>query len=404
MKLLEIKYLPLFLLVLLGVQCVNKQLATDEVSTLPHAMMVPYELFYPEGETEPISLGGYGSAMAYNAADSVFYLLTDRGPNADGMTSESKVFPMPLYAPTVGKFAWRNDSLVLLEKIALCDNNAIPLNGLPNREGDGVTGEVAYNLAGEVVTNPSLGIDSEGIALMQDGSFWISDEYAPFMMHFDPKGKMIKKWYPGNVLPDYYAKRRPNRGMEGLTVNGNNTKLYGIMQSPLYWPDPSTKNQSVNNRIVEIDLATGVTRDFIYPLDHPKNMVSEIVWVNDTTFLVLERDGKFPKEGKGFKKVFKINIANATNVAHQMVEPYTAHQLDSLQISTVKKELCIDILAAIPGYSHDKPEGIALLNDSTLMVVNDDDFAVNETPDGKYEPKRNRAGNVDRSWIYFVRF
>ena len=48
------------------------------------------------------------------------------------------------------------------------------------------------------------------------------------------------------------ARRRPNRGMEGLAYDAGADMLFGIMQSPLYNPDASTKDTAVFCRIVAL--------------------------------------------------------------------------------------------------------------------------------------------------------
>ncbi|MGL4851798.1 MAG: esterase-like activity of phytase family protein [Phocaeicola sp.] len=382
-----------------AVGCSSSQ---SEKVNYPTFASVAAETIYLAGNDTPIYWGGYGSSMVYHEVDSSFYLLTDRGPNVDGLTPESKVFPLLNYAPTIGQFRLVDDSLILVKTITLKNEAGQNLTGLPNSEGDGVSGEVAYTMDGEILTNPTLGLDSEGLAVAPDGTFWVSDEYAPFVMQFDPNGLLLQLFSPGNGLPDYYAKRRPNRGMEGLTLSKDGTRLYGIMQSPLYYPDKSTKDQSVNVRILEITLATGRSKEFIYQIDSPKNMVSEITFVNDSTLLVMERDSKFPKEGKGFKRVFSIDINGATDVSNLAIELLTHEELASQQIQPTKKTLFVDLLVAIPGYRHDKPEGITLIGDSILCVVNDDDFGIDATSDGKYEPKVDAEGNLDQNVVYFI--
>jgi hypothetical protein len=37
----------------------------------------------------------------------------------------------------------------------------------------------------------AITIDGEGLALGNDGTFWISDEYGPYVYQFKPNGKMI---------------------------------------------------------------------------------------------------------------------------------------------------------------------------------------------------------------------
>lgn len=371
-------------------------------SSYPSAAAVAAAAYYAPGHDTPIYLGGFGSSMVYHAPDSSFYLLTDRGPNVDGLTPESKVFPVLHYAPTIGKFRLQGDSLLLVQAIPLKDSVGNLLTGLPNSEGDGVTGEVAYDLAGQLLTNSTLGVDAEGLALAPDGTFWVSDEYAPFVLQFDSNGRMLQKLAPGKGLPAYYAKRRPNRGMEGLTLSKDGTKLYGIMQSPLYYPSKESKDKSLHVRILEISLADGACREFIYQLESPKNMVSEISAVTDSTFLVIERDGKFPEENKGFKRVYTINLQGATDVTEQPIELLTSEALSMQKIVPAKKRLFVDLLVAIPGYRHDKPEGVALIGDSVLCVVNDDDFGIDATSDGKFQPKVDAQGALDKNVVYFI--
>jgi hypothetical protein len=50
--------------------------------------------------------------------------------------------------------------------------------------------------------NQRLCLDAEGIFLDKDGSFWISDEYGPFVYKFDKKGTMIAAIEPpAAILP-----------------------------------------------------------------------------------------------------------------------------------------------------------------------------------------------------------
>lgn len=46
-----------------------------------------------------------------------------------------------------------------------------------------------------------------------------------------------------------------------------------------------------------------------------------------------------------------------------------------LLLTTENKEEVFDIMS-IPNYPHYKPEGLAILNSTTLAIVNDDDFGI----------------------------
>ena len=57
---------------------------------------------------------------------------------------------------------------------------------------------------------------------MNDGTFWVSDEYGPHIVHYDANGKEIGRINPfvndvrnTFTLPQEFSYRRANRGMEG---------------------------------------------------------------------------------------------------------------------------------------------------------------------------------------------
>ena len=83
---------------------------------------------------------------------------------------------------------------------------------------------------------------------MKDGTFWISDEYGPHIVHYDEDGKQIERISPFGMdtgkrhLPAVLARRRANRGMEGLAANSDGKILVGIMQFTLF--NPSKKEIS----------------------------------------------------------------------------------------------------------------------------------------------------------------
>ena len=243
-------------------------------SSLPERVAVPFETVCPQADGTPVFIGGYGSAMGYDAADSCFWLLTDRGPNVDGPTPESKVFALPEFAPRVGKFRLSGDSLEAVGTVPLRDAAGNLFSGLPAAGGDGSTGEVGYDLAGEAVCDSlRRGLDTEGLALAGDGTFWVSDEYGPYLLRFDGEGRLLEEYSPFNGgLPEVLARRRPNRGMEGLAYDAGADMLFGIMQSPLYNPDASTKDTAVFCRIVALRPTDGRTAQYLYPLEDPGNV------------------------------------------------------------------------------------------------------------------------------------
>ncbi|ROL59875.1 esterase-like activity of phytase family protein [Bacteroidetes/Chlorobi group bacterium MS-B_bin-24] len=401
------------------VSCSKDDNVTNPLENLPEKSVINKQdvlLTTPNGVK--IINGGFGSALAFDGK--YFYALTDRGPNFDGANSNDKIFPKPDFTPQIGKFSLNNGVLKLERIILLKDETGKNLTGLPNPLNFGGTGENALDLNGNKLNHDPKGIDPEGLVVLEDGSFWVSDEYGPHLIHFDANGRVLEWLNPfGNgvgskKLPEVYKFRRPNRGMEGLTITPDKKYLVGIMQSPLLNPNKDVQKTSKACRILFYEIATAKFKEYIYLLESTGTAVSEIAAITNTTFLVLERDGKTPGKDQGIiKKLYKIDISNATNVHDVnanglMINGKTIEQLSNDEIiasgiKPVSKEEFFDILS-IPNYPHDKPEGIVIIDKNKIAIVNDDDFGIDSDNGNVIEKIMPLLGNKrDENIIYFVK-
>ncbi|HYW32284.1 MAG TPA: esterase-like activity of phytase family protein [Gemmatimonas sp.] len=343
---------------------------------------------------------GYGSAVALVPGTSRdFYLLTDRGPNID-LAGGNKGFVAPGFTPRIVRAHLSGNKLRIDGSIPLRRADGTPLTGLPiGAGGCGSTGEIGFTLGTVPVALPAdpNGLDSEGLVALPDGTFWLSDEYGPFIAHYGADGREIQRLSPcpGGGLPPVYLKRRPNRGMEGLTITPDGKWLVGIMQAPLENPSSTgVRNTSRFTRILFRNLTTGATKEYGYLLeDATLQGNSEILALSDTRFLVLERDGNFLANAPTtlFKRIYEADISAATEISTlgalgatpipatastgaRTLEQATAAQLAAARIVTARKTLAVDL--ALVGYPHDKAEGLALAPGGMLFVSNDDDFGI----------------------------
>ena len=367
--------------------------------------------------------GGFGSALAPEPrAPGYFYLLTDRGPNADSVDPDKKIFPVPEFAPQIGRFKLEGAKLRLVGLIDIKNTKGKKITGLPN-PSNGKTGEIAVDLEGKPLGTDPDGLDSEGLVAMKDGSFWISDEYGPWLVHVDARGRTLERIGPfggKKALPRVLALRRPNRGMESLTITPDGRLLVGLMQNPVDNPDSGIRKTSRLNRLVSYDPRTGATRQYAYVMEGLSSVVSEIAAVTRTSFIVSERDQLFPGDPKSpakLKRIYKIDLTGASELSDpqdgpngRLVNGKTLEQLSDEELRTagivpVTKELVVDLLALPGGYPHDKSEGLAIINDTLIAVSNDDDFGI--APDGRggIVPKHlpGEGDRVDVNRIYFIR-
>ena len=424
--------------------------ATDAVSVyrdaLPGTDKIPPlgSLEGPNGSSVLISGGGYGSSLAAAPGrPGWFYGLTDRGPNADddGPLAD-KVFTDPTFNPQIGLFQLVGGKAVLRKTILLTTPDGTAYNGLPvpvtktaasaekteDLWGNQIDPTQPYTVPGTSTTlDPDDGYDSEGLVALRDGTFWVSDEYGPFLTHVDAHGKEIDRLSPWGAdaghrvdlqhpLPPELRLRTKNKGMEGLTVTPDGRTLVGIMQSALTVPDygQGSNGKTVKPanvapvRIVTVDLRTKAMHEYLYLLTNPATTggaVSEITALSDTKFLVDERDGNQGEPGQAaFKDLYEIDVTGATDVRGDGSDPlgYTIsgksidayvgdaptakaeYLLRQAGITPVSKTPYVEIGTLLnqldPSgsfFGHDKLEGVATTDGGrTVYVSNDSDFGM----------------------------
>ncbi len=325
-------------------------------------------------------LGGLGSAIAYTGTGDEYLLASDRGPKDGASDYACRTHRMTI---RVSPGAKEPVALKLTATTLLTTESETRFTG-------------ALDAFTQKHPEKNLRLDPEGVRVGRDGAVFISDEYGPVVYQFDTKGQRVRSLaVPARFLiaapgktpadelpPKCKSGRQPNRGMEGLAISPDGTKLYGIMQSPLIQDGAlNEKNERVgrNCRVLEIDLATGQTREFVYQLADPVNGVSEILAVSDHEFLVLERDGLGGPDAK-CKKLFRADLTGATDVSAVAALP---GGMLPPAVTPMKKEPFLDLLAPKFGIAGaecpEKFEGLAFGPDlpdgrRLLLVTADNDF------------------------------
>lgn len=370
---IKMKYLKAVSLFILFAVCFSHQYAKADIQYLGKVEVsatssdLSTDSTLLEDGTPSNRLGGFGSAITWTGKGNSYIALPDRGP-VDGVTSYKT--RLQFFDITVKP----NIKLNLVKTFLLTDKNG-------------------RNLIGKTDADPRF--DPEGICVSKDDTVFISDEYGPCIYEFDLQGKFVREVslpekfnikYPDSdpkrELKLNKVGRQPNKGMEGLTITPDFRYLVGIMQSPLVQDgglDKSFKRIGTNVRILRIDLDTGKTNEYLYPLDSPAYCVNEITAVGNDCFLVIERDGKSGERAK-CKKIYEVSLARATDISRIASMPTTGIP-DG--ISSVRKKLYIDLLDpkfGLPGKAFpEKIEGIAIgpdLDDGRrlLLISSDNDF------------------------------
>lgn len=354
---------------------------------------------------QDILLGGF-SGLWYDGMTEdgnwLFITHPDRGPNADPADTDGdgvneRPFPLPDFQARLVFIEVNPEAgtAEIVDQLMLTDGDGNPITGLPNFEGEAgmaYADEIPIDLMGNVLDYDPLGADMEGIVRAEDGTFWMVDEYRPAIYHFTDEGVLANRYVPAGTpeeggtgaLPEVFAQRRANRGFEAVAIDG--TTLYAFIQSPIDNPDVSNDDSSKNsvvNRIVEFDTTTGETiGEYIYIIEgDSSDKIGDAVALGNGEFLVIERDSAVGEDS--LKKIFRISLEGATNWFENMdmgmddmpLESMTAEDMEMAGIVPVSKEVVVD-LPAIGYLAGDKPEGLALIDENTVAVINDNDFGL----------------------------
>ncbi|MEU0559451.1 esterase-like activity of phytase family protein [Dactylosporangium sp. NPDC006015] len=209
--------------------------------------------------------------------------------------------------------------------------------------------------------------DVESIQRAKDGTYWIGDEFGPYLLHFDRAGRLLQAPIPldGVRAPENPA-GNPNlnssKGFEGLAQSPDGRKLYALLEGVVAGDAPG------GLRLNEFDVASRAYtgKRWIYQLEDPANAIGDAIAVDDDRFLVIERDN-----GQGATAKFK--------------RIYLADKRDRNRDGKLDKTLVADLMnLADPRhlggdtgtftFPFQTIEDVVILDDKTLGVVNDNNF------------------------------
>ncbi len=218
--------------------------------------------------------------------------------------------------------------------------------------------------------------DPESLVTMQDDTFWVGDEFGPWLLHFSEDGELLG---PPVELPDaVYSPDHPavlsgrlksrvdhSRGLEAMDLSGDGHTLVTILEGTVADDPPKTL------RVQRFDTKAGkwLPGTLIYALDADTMSVTEMSRIDGNRFVVIERDDLQGDEAKA-KRVYAIDLDRAQPgkpLAKKLV-------IDLLHIGNTRG--VIESLS--PGTPFRFPylttESIQVLDRKHVVLVNDNNF------------------------------
>jgi DNA-binding winged helix-turn-helix (wHTH) protein len=176
---------------------------------------------------------------------------------------------------------------------------------------------------GAYETPASNQLDPTGVVRTPAGTLILSEEYGHALLEFDPDGRLLRRL----PLPEKFTRVAPGqhafhpralwqgitpfRGLTGVTLTADERHLFTVTQSPLV-QDGGANGMYL--RLVRFNRFDGKVQEFVYPLDAPHNIVTDIMAIDDHTLWLIEHDlGAF--EGYRFSQIVEVDLRPACDVS-----------------------------------------------------------------------------------------
>ncbi|SIN73985.1 esterase-like activity of phytase family protein [Agromyces cerinus] len=232
--------------------------------------------------------------------------------------------------------------------------------------------------------------DIESVVRAKDGSFWVGEEFGPFLLHFGADGTLLEKPHPmpgGAKSPQNpylqageTPRVRASRGFEALASSVNGRYLYPVVEGS-YADDADLRRRE----ILEFDTRAGAYtgRTWNYQTDQDANVVGDAFAVRNGVLLLVERDD-FEGDQAVTKRIYEVDLTRSDSEGK--LEKTLV--VDALRIANP------GLLGAGDGYGTGDPfslpvqsfETVVQLKGGDLLIANDNNYPGNDarvggTPD-----------------------
>ncbi|MGW4209991.1 esterase-like activity of phytase family protein [Lentzea sp. NPDC004789] len=210
-------------------------------------------------------------------------------------------------------------------------------------------------------------IDIESVTRVADGTYWMGDEFGPYLLHFDRAGRLMAPPVP---LPGVRAPENPegnpnlpsSKGFEGITLSPDGRTINALLEGTVAGDEPGTL------RLNEFDIASNAFtgKKWLYQLENPGFAIGDAIAVDRNRLLIIERD-------------------NAQGDAAKHKKVYLADKRDRDHDGKLDKTMIADLLnLANPGHVGGQAdpfrfpfitiEDVTILDDRTIAILNDNNF------------------------------
>jgi hypothetical protein len=322
-----------------------------------------------------------GFSAIHSNGDGTFVAMPDNGYGAKGNSADFllrtytirphfNVGTTPLPSPLLGPGS-SGGAIDVVSFVQLADPNGLVPFAIVN--GSTATRELT-----------GADFDPESIEYVSDGTFWIGEEFGPYLLHFSATGVLLDAPIS---LPDFstpsttdflQSPQNPNLvgtarvqssgGFEGMAISPDGLSLYPLLEKPL-------DNVGSNLLIHKFDLASKTyTGDiYTYALMAPGTNIGDFVMSDATHGLVIERDGT-QGVSTGTKKIYQITLPTTPGPVSKApyVDLMAISNPDNITIPTaLAGDVGVGTNLAFPFVTI---EDVVIIDANTIGVLNDNNY------------------------------
>jgi glycerophosphoryl diester phosphodiesterase len=158
--------------------------------------------------------------------------------------------------------------------------------------------------------------DIESVVRVGDGTFWIGEEFGPFLLHVDASGEVLAPPVPfpdgkspqnPTLQPGQVARVPRSRGFEAMAVSKDERFLYPIVEGA-FTDDPILRRRFIYEFNVAQQQYTG--RRWQYETDTDANVIGDAFMTGRRHMVVIERDD-FQGPSSVTKRLYDVNLGRA---------------------------------------------------------------------------------------------
>ena len=229
--------------------------------------------------------------------------------------------------------------------------------------------------------------DPESIQRTEDGSYWIGDEFGPYLLHFDKDGVLLDAPIAlPNPLQAGKELRSPQNqlnkaninyvepltqqsgGFEGMALSKDGRYLYPLLEKPL---KNAAKRQLIISQF-DLEKKAYTGKYYLFDLNDKATAIGDFQLYDDRSGVIIERDDSENKL-EGYKKLIHVKLGESGQSIQRedLVDLMKIDNPNGLYGSVREGDMGTGENFAFPFFTI---EDVIIENKNTLTVLNDNNF------------------------------